>query len=168
MGEATHISTKARCSNAQNRNRDGANDSVAVGPQVNAIRVAVSNEQIRIRLLRCLAQNLWYSTTADEYFGLDAGVVLKSCDTLGSVADERFFPLLIYEPAAGSPKLHPGSDMCEIKTGPEFGGELGGPRHGFITSRAQIDRTQDVADRKLAPWRFFHVGTGPNRALDPA
>jgi len=59
-------------SNAQNRDRYCANDSVAMGPQVTAIRVAASNEQIRSRLLRSLAENLWHITTADEYICLDS------------------------------------------------------------------------------------------------
>ena len=57
---------------AQNRNRHGANDSVAVGPQVTAIRVAPGNQQIRLRLHRSLTQHLGHVTTADEYIGLDA------------------------------------------------------------------------------------------------
>ena len=71
----THNSGPSQ-SNAQNRNRNGANDPVAVGPEVSAIRVTAGNEQIRICLLRGLAEDLWHITTADEYIGFNASVLL--------------------------------------------------------------------------------------------
>src|SRR5208282_94365 len=151
----------------QNRNRHGANDCVAMDPQVTAVRVALGNQQIRLRLLRRLAQHLRHVTIADEYVRLDAHVLLKLCEMLRSVTDQRFFPLWNDVTAARSPKLHPGSNVGECKTGTEFGGHLRGPRHSFVTPGAEIDRAEDIADRKLLPWRFFHVGAGPNRALGP-
>ena len=88
-------------SHAQNRNRHRANDSVAVGPQVTAIRVAPGNQQVRLRLLGSLAQHLGHVTTADEHIGLDARVLLELCHLLGSVADELLFPPLIDVAAPG-------------------------------------------------------------------
>jgi len=157
----------SRPSHAQNWNRHRANDCVAMDPQVTTIRVAHGNQQIRLRLLRSLAQHLRHVTTADEYVRLDAHILLKLCEMLRSVADKRLFRLRNDVTAAGSPKLHRGSDVGERKTGTEFGGHLRGPRHSFVTTEAEIDRAQDVADRKLLHWRFFHVGAGPNRTLGP-
>src|SRR5208283_3627503 len=98
---------------------------------------------------------------------LDARVLLELCDTLRSIGDQRLFPLRNHVTASRSPELHRGSDVGERKMGTEFGGDWSRPRHSFLTTRAQIDRAQDVADRKLPHWRFFHGAPGPHRTLSP-
>ena len=92
-GEARRLSRNVPPSHAQNRNRHRANDSVAVGPQVTAIRVAPGNQQIRLRLLRSLAQHLGHVTTADEYIGLDARVMLELCHLLEALLTSSSFHL---------------------------------------------------------------------------
>ena len=75
-------------------------------PQITAIGVALGDQQIRLCLLRSLVQHLRRVTAADEYFRLDAHLLLELCDTLGSVADKRLLPLLIDVVTTRSPKLH--------------------------------------------------------------
>jgi len=53
--KAGHARNESGPSHAQNGNWRRANDCVAVDPQVTAIRVALGNQQIRLRLLHSLA-----------------------------------------------------------------------------------------------------------------
>src|ERR1017187_4159783 len=87
---------------------------------------------------------------------------------LRSVAEHRFLPLWIDVAAPRSPNLHAGIDVGKCKMGTKLGGDPTGPRHSFVTTGPKIDRAKDVAYRKLLRRRFFHVGTGPNRALGSA
>src|SRR5208283_3360547 len=78
---------------------------------------------------------------------LGAHVLLELCHTLRSIGDKRLLPLRNHVVAARSPKLHRSSDVDKRKTGAKFGGHWGGPRHDFFTTKAQLDRAQDVANR---------------------
>ena len=42
---------------------------------------------------------------------------------------------------------------------------MGGPRNGYVSTGAELDCAQDVANRKVLHRRYLHVRAGPNRAL---
>jgi hypothetical protein len=51
--------------------------------------------------------------------------------------------------AASPPHLHPGSDVSEGKTSAKFGGHLGSPRNGYVSTGGEIDRAQDVESHRM-------------------
>ena len=55
--------------------------------------------------------------------------------------------------------------MNEREPRAKLSGHLRGPRHGIAAVGAQINRAKNVADGEFTRWRFFQVGSRPNRAI---
>src|SRR5271155_5455988 len=109
-------------------------------PQIAAVRLATSNQQVRPRLLRRLVQHFGHVAAADKYFGLDSCLAQQLRHPPRSIADQRCFPFLIDVPAAWSPKLHSGCDMRERKPGAKFCRYPRGPHGASMAMLLEVNR----------------------------